>query len=64
MAAKSPQEMTSDILKSLRKEGAPEAILLETYLEVIIKRHRSEAVQEYIDSQNEKKDVEYKPSHG
>jgi hypothetical protein len=64
MAAKSPQEMTSDILKSLRKEGAPEAILLETYLEVIIKRHRSEAVQEYIDSQTEKKDVEYKPSHG
>ena len=64
MAAKSPQEMTSDILKSLRKEDAPEAILLETYLEVIIKRHRSEAVQEYIDSQNEKKDVEYKPSHG
>jgi hypothetical protein len=37
---------------------------LETYLEVIIKRHRAEAVQEYIDSQNEKKDVEYKPSHG
>jgi hypothetical protein len=64
MAAKSPQEMTSDILKSLRKEGAPEAILIETYLDVIIKRHRSEAVQEYIDSQNEKKDVEYKPSHG
>ncbi len=64
MAAKSPQEMTSDILKSLRKEGAPEAILIETYLDVIIKRHRAEAVQEYIDSQNEKKDVEYKPSHG
>jgi hypothetical protein len=64
MAAKSPQEMTSDILKSLNKKDAPEAILLETYLEVIIKRHRSEAVQEYIDSQNEKKDVEYKPSHG
>jgi hypothetical protein len=64
MAAKSPQEMTSDILKSLNKKDAPEAILLEAYLEVIIKRHRSEAVQEYIDSQNEKKDVEYKPSHG
>jgi hypothetical protein len=64
MAAKSPQEMTSDILKSLNKKDAPEAILLETYLEVIIKRHRAEAVQEYIDSQNEKKDVEYKPSHG
>ena len=64
MAAKSPQEMTSDILKSLNKKDAPEAILLETYLEVIIKRHRAETVQEYIDSQNEKKDVEYKPSHG
>lgn len=64
MAAKSPQEMTSDILKSLNKQDAPEAILLETYLEVIIKRHRAEAVQEYIDSQKEKKDVEYKPSHG
>ncbi len=64
MAAKSPQEMTSDILKSLRKQDAPEAILIEAYLDVIIKRHRAEAVQEYIDSQNEKKDVEYKPSHG
>jgi hypothetical protein len=64
MAAKSPQEMTSDILKSLNKKGAPEAILIETYLEVIIKRHRAEAVLEYIDSQNEKQDIEYKPSHG
>ena len=64
MAAKSPQEMTSDILKSLRKEGAPEAILIETYLDVIIKRHRAEAVQEYIDSQSKKTDIEYKPSHG
>lgn len=64
MAAKSPQEMTSDILKSLNKKDAPEAILLETYLEVIIKRHRAEAVQEYIDSQSKKQDIEYKPSHG
>jgi hypothetical protein len=64
MTAKSPQEMTSDILKSLNKQGAPEAILIETYLEVIIKRHRAEAVLEYIDSQNEKQDIEYKPSHG
>jgi hypothetical protein len=64
MAAKSPQEMTSDILKALNKKDAPEAILLETYLETIIKRHRSEAVQEYIDAQNEKPTVEYKPSHG
>jgi hypothetical protein len=56
--------MTSDILKSLNKQGAPEAILIETYLEVIIRRHRAEAVLEYIDSQNEKQDIEYKPSHG
>ena len=52
MSAKSPQEMTSDILKSLNKRDAPEAILLEFYLEIIIKRHRAEAIQEYIDSQN------------
>ena len=64
MAVKSPQEMTSDILKSLNKQNAPEAILLETYLEIMIKRHRAEAVQEYIDSQSKKPDVEYKPSHG
>jgi hypothetical protein len=54
MSAKTPQEITSDILKSLNKQDAPEAILLETYLGVIIKRHRAEAIQEYIDSQNEK----------
>lgn len=58
MAAKSPQEMTSDILKALNKKDAPEAILLETYLEVIIKRHRLEAVQEYIDSQDNKPNVQ------
>lgn len=61
MAAKSPQEMTSDILKSLRKEGAPEAILIETYLDVIIKRHKEEAVQEYIDSQNSDPGIEFQP---
>ena len=61
MAAKSPQEMTSDILKSLRKEGAPEAILIETYLDVIIKRHKAEAVQEYIDSQNSDAGIEFQP---
>jgi hypothetical protein len=61
MAAKSPQEMTSDILKSLRKEGAPEAILIETYLDVIIKRHKAEAVQEHIDSQNSDPGIEFQP---
>ena len=64
MAAKSPQEMTSDILKALNKKDAPEAILIEIYLEVSIKRHRAEAVLKYIDSQNEKPNIEYKPSHG
>ena len=64
MAAQSPQEMTSDILKALNKKDAPEAILLETYLEVIIKRHRLEAVQEYIDSQNSDAGIEFQPSHG
>ena len=58
MAAKSPQEMTSDILKALNKKDAPEAILIETYLEVIIKRHRLEAVQEYIDGQDNKPNVQ------
>jgi hypothetical protein len=61
MAAKSPQEMTSDILKALNKKDAPEAILLETYLEVIIKRHKAEAVQEYIDSQDSDPGIEFQP---
>ena len=64
METKTPQEMTSDILKSLRKEGAPEAILIESYLDIMIKRHQAKAVQEYIDGQDNKPDIEYKPSHG
>lgn len=52
MAAKSPQEMTSDILKALKKVNAPEGVLLQMYLETVIKSHKEEAVQEYINSQN------------
>jgi len=61
MAAKSPQEMTSDILKALKKVNAPEAILIETYLDVIIKRHKAEAVEEYIDAQNSDAGIEFQP---
>ena len=61
MAAKSPQEMTSDILKALKKVNAPEAILIETYLDVIIKRHKAEAVEEYIDPQNSDAGIEFQP---
>lgn len=36
---KTPKEMTSDILKSLRDENNPLAILIEGYLEECIKQH-------------------------
>ena len=38
--AKTPKEMTSDILKSLRDENNPLAILIEGYLEECIKQHK------------------------
>jgi len=44
---KTPEEMCKDILKSLRMEDAPEGVLIEVYLDVIIKRHRNEAIEEY-----------------
>lgn len=56
--------MTSDILSSLRIPNAPEKVLLEVYLEIMINRHRKEAVAEYIAKHKENNDVEYKPSHG
>jgi hypothetical protein len=63
--AKNHVEMASDILSSLRMTEAPEKVLLEVYLDVMIKRHRKEAVDEYIAEQNKPKDdIEYKPSHG
>lgn len=50
--AKNHVEMTDDILSSLRLKNAPERILLEVYLDVMIKRHKKEAVDEYIAEQN------------
>ena len=61
---KNAQEMTNDILKALNKKDAPEAILIETYLEVMVTRIKKEAVNEYIANQKKANDVEYKPSHG
>ena len=61
---KNHEEMASDILNSLRVPNAPEKILLEVYLDVMIKRHRKEAVDEYIAEQSKPKDaVEYKPGY-
>jgi hypothetical protein len=37
---KTPKEMTSDILTSLRDENNPLAILIEGYLEECIKQHK------------------------
>ena len=63
--AKNHTEMASDILSRLRMNDAPEKVLLEVYLDVMIKKHRKEAVEEYIAEQNKPKgDIEYKPSHG
>jgi hypothetical protein len=62
---RTPEEMTDDILSSMRMKDAPERVLIEAYLDVMIKKHRKEAVAEYIAEQNKPKDnIEYKPSHG
>jgi hypothetical protein len=62
---RTPEEMTDDILRSIRMKDAPERVLIEAYLDVMIKKHRKEAVTEYIAEQNKPKDdIEYKPSHG
>ena len=50
--AKSPKEMADDILSSVGKKDAPEKILVEAYLEAMIKQHRAEAVKEHIDNEN------------
>jgi REP element-mobilizing transposase RayT len=50
--AKNHEEMASDILSSLRIPNAPEKVLVEAYLEAMIKQHKREAVQEYINNQN------------
>ncbi len=49
---KNAQEITDDILKSLNKKNAPERILIEAYLEVIIKRIKDEAIKDYIANQD------------
>lgn len=59
--------MADDILSSLRIPNAPERVLLEVYLDVMIKKHRKDAVDEWIKNEIEKykpTDIEYKPSHG
>ncbi len=43
---KTPKEMTSDILSSLRDENNPLAILIESYLEKCIKDHVKAAKNE------------------
>lgn len=45
---KTPKEMTSDILTSLRDENNPLGILIEGYLEECIKQHRKDAVSEVL----------------
>jgi len=52
--ARTAKEMTQDIASAFGKKDAAEVILLEPYLEAMIKKHRAEAVQEYIDSQKNK----------
>jgi len=44
---KTPKEMSDDILQSLGKQDAPERILLEMYLEMVIGQHRQDAVDNY-----------------
>lgn len=43
---KTPKEITTDILSSLRIPNAPERILIEAYLESVIKQHCKEAITE------------------
>lgn len=45
---KTPKEMTSDILSSLRDENNPLAILIEGYLEKCIKDHVNAAKDELL----------------
>ena len=39
-----PEKITDDILKGLRMEKAPERILIEAYLETVIKQIKKEAI--------------------
>jgi hypothetical protein len=42
-----PEKITDDILKGLRMEKAPERILIEAYLETVIKRIKKEVIEEH-----------------
>lgn len=42
-----PEKITDDILKGLRMEKAPERILIEAYLETVIKQIKKEAIEEH-----------------
>lgn len=57
------ERMADDILKGLRKESAPERILIEAYLETAIRQIKKEAVDKYIEDQNSKEPEDYKPGY-
>jgi len=42
-----PEKITDDILKGIRMEKAPERILIEAYLETVIKQIKKEAIEEH-----------------
>lgn len=42
-----PEKIADDILKGLRMEKAPERILIEAYLETVIKRIKKETIEEH-----------------
>jgi hypothetical protein len=42
-----PEKITDDILKGLRMEKAPERVLIEAYLDTVIKRIKKEAIEEH-----------------
>jgi hypothetical protein len=44
--AKTPKEITNDILTSLRMDSAPERILIEMYLEKVIEQIKIETLKE------------------
>ncbi len=57
---KTPKEMTSDILTSLRDENNPLGILIEGYLEECLKQHKKyiiddilNGVSNFIDNEND-----------
>ena len=57
--AKTPKEMTSDILSSLRDENNPLGVLIESYLEKCIKDHVNAAKDELLKDITKLIDTEY-----